>query len=328
MHRRAFCAGVAAGAAVPLAAPRGARGQGAWPGTRPVRILSPSPAGTPQDFYARSLAEHWMRALGGTFVVENRPGASGTIGMAAVANAPPDGWTLSFNSNTAQTIAPQLMRDAGFDPLRSFAPVFLVYRYGMVLIANPAIPARGAREFVAWARARTDRVNMGTVGPGSGGHLMGERVRIRGGFAAEPVHYRGSPPSLLAVAQGECHYTVDSVGSSAALVREGRLRLLALTGRARTPAAPEVPTLAEEGFPGFVEEIWFGVSAPAGAPRAVVERLNAEANRWLASGEIRARMAGLAHEPMGGAPEAFAEFAAWDREVWAAVVRETGVRLE
>lgn len=311
-----------------LALPRRAAAQGEWPGRGPVRIVIPSPPGTPQDLYARSLGEHWGRAFGGTFVVENRPGAAGTIGMAFVASQPPDGYTLTFNSNTSQTISPQVMRNVGFDPVKSFAPVILLYKYGMVLIINPAIPARTVPQFLDWARARTGKVNIASVGLGSGGHLMGERVRLLGGFVAEPIHYRGSPPALLAVSQGECDYIVDNLGASEALRKEGRLRALALTGRNRAPSEPDLPLLSEVGMPGFDQEIWFGVSAPAGTPRPIIEKLNAEANHWLRGEAIRARMARLMHEPMGGTPEAFADYAARDARVWAEVVRETGVRAE
>ncbi len=171
-------------------------------------------------------------------------------------------------------------------------------------------------------------MNIASVGLGSGGHLMGERVRLLGGFQAEPIHYRGSPPALLAVSQGECDYIVDNLGASEALRKEGRLRALALTGRNRAPSEPDLPLLSEVGMPGFDQEIWFGVSAPAGTPRPVVDRLNAEANRWLAGEAIRARMAALMHEPMGGGPAAFADYAARDARVWTEVVRETGVRAE
>jgi tripartite-type tricarboxylate transporter receptor subunit TctC len=312
-----------------LAAPRIAAAQaGEWPTRGPVRIIIPSPPGTPQDLYARQLGEHWGRALGGTFVVENRPGAAGTIGMTLVANQPPDGYTLTFNSNTSQTISPQVMRNVGFDPARSFTPVVLLYKYGMVLMITPSIPARTTQEFIAWARARTGKVNIASVGLGSGGHLMGERVRLLGGFTAEPIHYRGSPPALLAVAQGECDYIVDNLGASEVLRREGKLRALALTGRNRAPSEPNLPLLSEVGMPGFDQEIWFGVSGPAGLPKTIVDRLNAEANRWLAGEAIRARMATLMHEPMGGSPEDFARYAAADARVWTEVVRETGVRAE
>jgi tripartite-type tricarboxylate transporter receptor subunit TctC len=318
---------ILAAAAVP-ALPRLAFGQAAWPGRGPVRVIIPSPPGTPQDLYIRSLSEHWSRSLGGTFVVENRTGAAGTIGVALVANSAPDGYTLSFNSNTAQTISPQVMRNVGFDPVRSLTPIMLVYKYGMYLMINPAIPAKNTMEFVTWARAQNGKVNIASVGMGSGGHLMGERVKVLGKFAAEPIHYRGSPPALLAVSQGECHYIVDNLGASEPLRKDGMLRGLALTGKRRNPAAPDIPTLAEDGLPGFDQEIWFGISAPAGTPRPIIDRLNAEANAWLKTEAIQQRMLGFMHEAMGGTPEQFAEFAAWDMRIWTDVIRETGVRAD
>jgi tripartite-type tricarboxylate transporter receptor subunit TctC len=323
MQRRALLAATGL-----LVAPAIGRAQSSYPGTRPVRIIMPSTPGTPQDLYSRHLAEHWGRTLGGTFVVENRPGASGTIGLAHVANSAPDGYTLTFNSNTAQTISPQVMRDVGFDAMRSFAPVMLAYKYGMFLLINPAIPARTTQEFFAWAKAKRGGVNMASVGLGSGGQLMGERIKLRGGFPAEPIHYRGSPPALLAVSQGECDYIMDNVGASAPLRKDGKLRGLSLTGSSRASDAPEIPTLAEEGIAGFDEEIWFGISAPAGTPRPIIDRLNAEANRWLRSDFVRERMNGFSHQPMGGTPEDFAAFAAQDLRIWSAVVKETGVRAE
>jgi tripartite-type tricarboxylate transporter receptor subunit TctC len=325
MHRRALLLAAMAASALPR--PGLAQG-GEWPSRGPVRIIIPSPPGTPQDLYARQLGDHWGRVFGGTFVVENRPGAAGTIGLTAVAHAPPDGYTLSFNSNTAQTISPQVMRGVAFDPQRSFTPVVLLYKYGMVLMITPSIPARSTQEFVAWAKARTGKVNIASVGLGSGGHLMGERVRWLAGFTAEPIHYRGSPPALLAVAQGECDYIVDNLGASEALRREGRLRALALTGRNRSPSEPELPLLSEVGMPGFDQEIWFGISGPAGLPPAITGKLNTEANAWLKGEAVQARMRSLMHEPMGGTPQAFAEYAAADMAVWTAVIRETGVRAE
>ncbi len=325
MDRRSLLLGGAAAALLPVPA---LHAQGAWPARGTVRIINPSPPGTPQDLYARSIAEHCARAYGGVFVVENRTGAAGTIGVAAVANAAPDGYTFSFNSNTAQTISPQVMRNVGFDPAKSLDPVVLVYKYGMYLMINPQIPAKTTQEFIAWARAQDGRVNIASVGLGSGGHLMGERVRFLGGFRAEPIHYRGSPPALLAVAQGECHYIVDNLGASEPLRKDGRLRGLALTGQRRNPGAPEIPTLAEEGLPGFDQEIWFGMSVPAGTPREPVMKMNAAVNEWLRGEAVQARMIGFMHEAMGGSPEDFARFATTDARIWTEVIRETGVRAE
>jgi tripartite-type tricarboxylate transporter receptor subunit TctC len=303
-------------------------GAGEWPGTRPVRIVHPSQAGGPGDVYTRLLAEHLSRTLGGTFVVENRIGGTGTIGTAHVAQAAPDGWTLLLSSNTAHVVAPLVLRDLPFDPVRHFAPVVAIYRYGMMLIVNPRLPVRDTAEFVAWGKARPAGVNMASVGIGSVGHLMAERFHLRAGIPRVHIPYRGGPAAVLAVAQGESDYIFDNIGNSGALLREGRLRGLALTGRNRAPQMPEIPTLAEAGFPGFTETVWFGLYAPAGTPRPILDRLNAETNRWMETPAIRSRMAEGAHEPMGGGPEVMAEYWAEERGLWSEVVRETGVRLE
>jgi len=169
---------------------------------------------------------------------------------------------------------------------------------------------------------------MAGVGMGSGGHLMAERFRRRAGFEAEHVPYRGGSAAIVAIAQGEADYMFDSVGNSQPFVRDGRAKGLAVTGRRRAAAVPEVPTLEEAGYPGFHEEIWFGLLAPAGTPAPVVARLNAEANRFLADPAFRARLEQNAHEPMGGTPEEFAAYMAEDIARWREVVRETQVRVE
>jgi tripartite-type tricarboxylate transporter receptor subunit TctC len=336
VRRRTLLTGAAAGAVAAAAAPGEAAAQPApgaatavaWPGGRPVRVIHPSQPGGPGDIYTRLLCEHLSRALGGAFVTENRVGGTGTIGTAAAAAAPPDGHTLLLTSNTAHVVAPLVLRNPGFDPVRDFEPVAAIYRYGMMLIVNPRIPARGTVEFVAWAKARPNGVNMASVGTGSVGHLMAERFHLRAGFQRVHIPYHGGPAAVLAVAQGESDYIFDNIGNSGALIREGKLRGLALTGRGRSRVMPEIPTLAEEGFPGFTEEVWFGLYTPAGTPRAIVDRLNLETNRWIATPAVQQRMLEGAHEPMGGTPEDHAEYWRRERELWAEVVRETGVRAE
>lgn len=332
MQRRRILAGAGLVlASSPLATPLLANpgvAQPDWPGTRPVRIIQPSQAGSPADVYARLMADHFSRAFGGTFVVENRVGGTGTIGTAAVAQAPADGWTLMFTSNTSHVVAPLVLRGLPYDPVRDFVAVAGLYHYGMMLIVTPAIPARTTAEFVAWARSRRGGVNMASVGIGSVGHMMAERFHLRAGFGRVHIPYRGGPSAVLAVAQGESDYIFDNIGNSGALMRDGRLRGLSLTGRARARQRPEVPTLAEEGYPGFTEEVWFGLWAAAGLARPLLERINAEANRWLDSPDIRRRMAEAAHESLAGPPEAMHAYWMEDRRNWIEIVRETGVVLE
>ena len=336
MRRRALVAGAAATAAFAGAAAFVARGaaraQGAaasdWPGGRPVRIIYPFTPGGPGDAYARLLAEHYARTLGGTFVVENRTGAAGTVGTAHVAGSPPDGHALIMNSNSSQVIAPLVLRDPGFDPERSLVPIVRLYSYGMYLVVGPHVPANSVAEFVAWAKSRPRGVNMASVGMGSGGHLTAELFRLRAGFEAEHVPYRGGSAAIVALSRGEADYMFDSVGNSHPFVREGRARGLAVTGPRRAEAVPEIPTLEESGYPGFHQEIWFGLLAPAGTPPAIVARLNAEGNRFLADPAFRGRLAQNAHEPMGGTQEEFVRYMAEDIARWREIVRATGVRVE
>ena len=329
MRRRAFVTAAAALAGVTAARRAGAQGAAVgWPRGRPVRIVFPSSIpGSVGDGYARLLAEHFARTLGGTFIVENRTGASGTIGTAHVANSPPDGYTLVMSPSATTVVAPLVLRNVGFDPEGRLVPIVRLYKYGLYLVVGPHVPASNVAEFVAWAKSRPKGVDMASVGMGSGGHLTAELFRRRAGFEAEHVPYRGSE-ALVAISRGEADYIFDSVGNSQPLVREGRAKGLAVTGRHRAEAVPEVPTLEEAGHPGFDQEIWFGLLAPAGTPPAIVARLNAEANRFLADPAFRQRLAQNAHEPLGGTPEEFATYMAEDIVRWREVVRVTGVRVE
>ena len=284
-----------------------------WPGRRPVRIVYPFAAGGVGDAYARMLAEHCAQALGGTFLVENRTGASGAIGTAFVANQPADGHSFIMNSNSSQVVAPLVLRDPGFDPMRSLSPVTRLYRYGMYLLINPRIPARTVGEFVAWAKAQRRGVNMASVGVGSVGHLTAEMFSRRAGFAVEHIPYRGGPTTLLALAQGEADYVFDSVGNAQPTVKEGMIRGLAVTGLRRSPAVPEIPTILESGFQGFEDDVWFALYAPAGTPRTIIDAMNAETRRFLNSPTFQARLAANAHEGVGSTPE----------EVMADIVAET-----
>lgn len=319
---------VLAGGWLSLAAPGLVARAEEWPGSRPVRIIHPTQAGSPSDVYTRLLCEHFSRVFGGTFVTENRLGGTGTIGIGHVAQSTPDGWTLLLASNTSHVVAPLVISGVPYDPVRAFEPVAALYRYGMMLIIAPGIPARTTQDFVAWAKAQRNGINLASVGLGSVGHLMAERFHLRAGFQRVHVPYRGGPAAVLAVSQGESDYIFDNIGNSGPMMREGRLRGLALTGRNRAPQMPDVPLLSEVGFPGFEEVVWFGLYAPAGVPRSILERLNAETNRWLASEPVRRRMAENAHEQMPGSPDDMGNYWAVERRLWAEVVRETGVRTE
>jgi tripartite-type tricarboxylate transporter receptor subunit TctC len=321
MRRRHLLGGMAAGA---LAAP--ALAQPAWPAGRAVKLIYPGAPGSPADVYARQLCEHFAAAFGAPFVLENRPGGSGAIGSLLAGNAPADGFTLLYTPNSFQVVAPQVIRNFGVDPVRLFAPVANIYRYGMLLIAANKVPVDDTAGFVAWARGRPDPVNMASVGIGSVGHLLADRFARRAGLEVVHVPYRQN--AMLSIVTGECDYIIDNIGSSGQLMREGKVRPLALTGQARSPLFPELPLLSEVGYPGFLEEVWFGLFAPLGTPAGIIARLNAETNAWLARPETAARFRQGAHTAVPGSPEDLARFWAADRAHWAQVVRETGISAE
>ncbi len=300
--------------------------QQAWPGTRPVKVIYPGAPGSPADVYARLLCEHFSRAFGAPFVLENRTGGSGAIGSVVAANAPADGYTLLFTPNSFQVVAPIVIRDVGFDPVRAFTPVANIYRYGMLLIAANTVPVTTTAAFVAWAKAHGGPVNMASVGIGSVGHLLADRFRRRAGIEVVHVPYRQN--AMMSIVTGECDYIIDNIGSSGQLMRDGKVRPLALTGQERSPLFPDLPLLAEVGYPGFDEEVWFGLFAPTGTPRGIVDKLNVETNRWLALPETLGRFRQGAHAAVPGTPEDLARFWAADREHWVQVVRETGITVE
>jgi tripartite-type tricarboxylate transporter receptor subunit TctC len=242
--------------------------------------------------------------------------------------SPTDGWTLLVNSNTAQVVGPLVLKNLGFDPVRDFTAVAAMYRYGMMLIIAPNIPARSTAEFVAWARAKPNGSTLASVGIGSVGHLMSERFRQLADFPSVHVPYRGGPPAMLAVSQGEADWIFDNIGNSGALLREGKVRGLSLTGAERAKQMPQIPTLAQDGFPGLLEEVWFGIFAPTGTPRPIIEKLNAATNAWLALPDTMARMDAGAHTAMPGSPEAVAAFWAEDRQRWRTLIAEVRLPLE
>lgn len=320
MHRRTLLAGLAG---APLAAP--ARAQDEWP-ARPVKLIYPGSPGSPADAYGRLLCEHCSRHFGQPFVLENRTGGSGAIGSVVAANATPDGHTLLFTPNSFQVVAPLVIRNIGFDPVRSFMPVANTYRYGMLLIAANKVPASDIAGFVRWATSQGGPVNMASVGIGSVGHLLADRFRRRASIPVVHVPYRQNV--MLSIVTGECDFVIDNIGSSGQLMREGKVRPLALTGSERSPQFPDLPLLSEVGYPGFLEEVWFGIFAPQGTPAGVVAKVNAATNAWLATPEMQRRFAQGAHTAVPGSPADLARFWAADRTHWAEVVRETGITSE
>lgn len=313
-------------AAVPLARPALAQ-SAPWP-TRPVRIIVPSPPGGPADLYARLLAEHFAGAFGGTFLVDNRPGATGALASVALARAEPDGHTLLIGSNSTFVLTALVLKRPGYEPLRDFAPVGLLTSYAMYLVGRPDLPFRDVRGLIAHARAHPGRLNYASFGVGSIGHMAHEVLRRRAGIAVEHVAYPGTAAVLQALSRGEADYAFDSVGNAQPHVDAGRLIPLAVSTADRARRVPQVPTLAEAGFPQFDLRIWLGIVAPARTPQPLVQALNAEIGRFVALPATRKRLDDSAYDPETETPAAMTARLIREQRFWADAVRESGIELD
>jgi tripartite-type tricarboxylate transporter receptor subunit TctC len=312
--------------AAAAALPGAARAQAA--GTR--RIVVPFAPGGPIDVTARLLAEQVKDSLG-PVVVENRPGAGGNLGVDLVAKAPPDGLTIGIAATAMHAINPWLFAKLPFDPIKDFAPVMQMVRIPNVLVMNAETARRlgiaDLKGFLAHAKANPGRLNYGSGGMGSAGHLGGEILKQRGGFFAVHIPYGGAAPSQQALLAGQVDYTLDNLAGAAANIRAGRILALAVTSAQRSPLMPEVPALAET-LPGFEIDTWWGLVVPAATPRAEVQRLNAAFAAALAAPEVRSRFAQLMAEPVGGTPEQFAQLIQREHRRYEGVVKASGAKVE
>ncbi|MBP0447701.1 tripartite tricarboxylate transporter substrate binding protein [Roseomonas sp. SSH11] len=305
----------------------GAKAQPAYP-SRAITLVVSFPAGGSSDVTARIVADGMARELGQPVVVENRPGGATVIGANAVARAPKDGHTLLFASTSALTTNPHLYASLPYK-VSDFQPVSLVAVAPWIIAVSPAIPVRTLRELVAYAKARPGQMNYHFFGPGTGSHLFAEMVLQATGMQAEAVAYRGEAPALTALANGEIQFMPANI--SATLLeqhRAGRIRILAVADPARSPVAPDVPTFAEEGYPQVVADSWFGIAAPAGTPRPIVDRLHGALRAALASPELRARVEASGFTPRSSTPDELTALIAEQSRLWGDVIRRLGVRLE
>ena len=298
----------------------------AQPG-RPIRIVVPFPPGGPTDIAARLIADGMAPLLGQPVVTDNRPGAAGNLAAEYVARAAPDGTTLLFSGSGSHGINPALFAGRlGFDAVRDFAPVVLVSSAPNLISAGPRGPADLAA-LIAAARARPGALNIAVGSLGTTQHMAVELLKLRAAIDVTIIPYRGAAQALQDLMAGTVDGLSDGLMASLPHAREGRIKALGVTGPARSPAAPEIPAIAET-LPGFAAVAWFGLHAPAGIPREVVLRLNTAANQAMASPTLRARYADAGSELLGGTPEDAAAHIAREIATWAEVVRATGARPE
>ncbi len=305
-----------------------AAAQQAYP-ERSVRFIVPYPPGSGTDIVARMLGQRLAEGWGQQVVVDNRPGAGAIIGVDAVAKAAPDGYTIGIADNGPLAINPALYPKLPYNPVRDFAPITLVANLPFILVVHPSVPATSVAELLALAKNRPGQINYASVGNGSAVHLATELLKTRAAIDLVHVPYKGSAPALNGVLSGEASMMFVNLLSSMQLVKAGKLRALATATPRRLLAAPDLPTVAEAGVPGYEFQAWFGVVAPAGTPRAIVERLNQDLRRVIAMPEIRDRMinqGGL--EPIGSTAESFAALIPGEIERWGKLVRETGARVD
>jgi tripartite-type tricarboxylate transporter receptor subunit TctC len=315
-----FCAACAAlaAAAVPARAADYPAG--------PVKWVVPYPPAGTTDVLARIVAQWLTEQMGQPFVVENKPGAGNNIGVDAVVNAPPDGYTMLL-VNPANGINATLYKDLKFNFIRDIAPVAGLVRTPNVMEVTPSFPARTVREFIDYCKANPGKINMASSGSGTSVHLSGELFKTMTGCDMTHVPYKGAGPALTDLIGGQVHVIFDNLPSSAGHIRSGRIRALAVTSAEREPSMPQLPTVAET-VPGYEATAWFGIGMPKGTPREIIEKMNAAVNRALADPKLRERLAELGGKPIPGTPEDFGKVIADETAKWAKVVVASGAKVE
>jgi tripartite-type tricarboxylate transporter receptor subunit TctC len=291
---------------------------------RPVKIVVPSPPGGGTDIVARVLGQHFSKALGQPFFVENKPGAGNMIGIESVARSPGDGYTLLFVASTL-ALNSVLYKKVPYDPVRDFAPITLAATAPNVLIVNPSLPVRSLAEFIAMARENPGKLSYGTPGIGTSPHLSMELLKSMAGIDLQHVPYRGTAAAVTDVIGGQIAVTFANALTAKPQVDSGRVRALAVSGPRRIEALPNVPPVAEAGVPNYEAMQWYGLLAPAGTPAPIVARLNAEAVKALQSDDMKEKLAADGAQPLGSTPAEFAAHLRNELEKWTRVARAASI---
>jgi tripartite-type tricarboxylate transporter receptor subunit TctC len=323
MKRRRFLH-LAAGAVALPALSRLASAQ-TYP-SRPVHWIVSFAAGGPNDVVARIIGQYLSDHLGQQFIIENRPGAGGNVGMQSVLSSAPDGYTIAFvGPNYA--INPALYEKLPFDFIRDSVPVAGTMRLANVMEVHPAVPANNVAEFIAYAKANPGKINFASGGVGTSPHLSGELLKTMTGINLVHVPYRGTAPALSDLLAGQVQVLFDNIPGSIGHIRSGKVRALGVTGSKRVAAIPEVPTIGET-VPGYDVSIWYGIAAPRGTPPEIVAKLNRTVNAVLADPKLQARLAELGGEPMPTTPAQFGKLVAEETERWGKLIRAANIKAE
>jgi tripartite-type tricarboxylate transporter receptor subunit TctC len=295
---------------------------------RPVRLVVPFPAGGGADAIARTIMPRVATELGQAVVIDNRPGAGGNVGAEFVARANPDGYTLLYGTNGTHAINRSLYGSIPFDPIRDFAPVSRMTQIPALLVVTPSLPSLSVAELVAYAKAHPGKVNFASAGNGTTSHLAGELFKTMAGIDIVHIPYRGGGSAMTDLVGDQVSMMIDVMPNALPLARSGKVRGLAVTTSARVPAAPEYPTIAESGVPGFEMSAWDGVLAPAGTPRGVVDKVNAAIRVALADAQVRDAIIARGMQAVPSSPEEFARHIASESEKWARVGRQSGAKID
>jgi tripartite-type tricarboxylate transporter receptor subunit TctC len=326
LTRRMAIAGCGAGLASLIGQP--AHSQVAYP-NHTIKMIVPYPAGGTTDFLGRLVAEQLKNGLGATVVVENKPGAGTTLGAELVARAEPDGYTLLMATSTTLAINKTLYKKLPYDPVRGFTPVSLVANVPFALIVNPSVPANSLAEFIAYAKTKPGELAYGSAGNGSPQHLGAEMLKTAAGLNIRHVPYRGSVPAMLDVIAGHIPFMVVDLQPALPQFREGKLRVLGVTTSKRVAIAPDIPTLAEAGLPGFELVAWQGVVTSPGVPRQVIDQLAAQIEKMVTDPATQDKLKAITLEPLtGSTPDSFAAYVKAEVDRWAVIVKNSGAELE
>ncbi|WP_458766456.1 tripartite tricarboxylate transporter substrate binding protein [Cupriavidus basilensis] len=317
-------AGIAA--ALALAAPATHAAEASYP-TKTITIVVPASPGGAIDLVARLVGQKMTEAWGQSVVVDNRPGATGIIGTDLVAKSAPDGYMLALVASS-HAINPSMVKKLPFDTIKSFEPVALTHVVPLMLVVSPSLPVTSVKELIAYGKANPGKLSFASSGSGGAPHFSGELFKSMTGIDMVHIPYKGSTLAHPDLTSGRVSLMFDTVAAIGPQVKGGKVRPLAVTTAKRSSAAPQVPTMAQAGLPGYETSTWGGVLAPAGTPKAVVDKLNAEINKALSSPDVRERLQNAGIEPAGGTPAQFASFLQVEMGKWAKVAKDAGIQPE
>jgi tripartite-type tricarboxylate transporter receptor subunit TctC len=314
-------------AAIGLGAMTGPIAQAQTYPDKPIKIIVASAPGGPTDVPARLAAQILTAKLGQPVVIENRAGAGGAIGARAVASAPPDGYTLLMGNTSTLAVIPAVSANAGYDPVKDFAPIVKITEGFQILVVHPSSPWKTVKEFVDDSKANPGKINYAHTGAGGLPHLAGELFMLRSGAKMTGVSFRSGGESNTAVLSQAVHATLENIAILQTLIRDGKLRALAAQNRTRTPLLPDLPTMAEVGVPDCEANTFFGIAAPTGTPASIIQKLNAAMNEGLAAPEMQKTITNLGSESKPNSPQEFAAFIAAQHRKWVDVGKAAGVKI-